>query len=60
MANGKAIYKLPVKDFTKAQDIFVKDNYENDMIINQYSRKRTKNEKIKYLRFMGYLETPEK
>lgn len=60
MLGGKAVFKLPVKDFRKAEEIFVKENFDNTVLINQYSKKKTKNEKVKYLRFMGYMETPEK
>ena len=60
MFGGKAVFKLPVKDFRKAEEIFVKENVDNSVLISQYSKKRTQNEKIKYLRFMGYMETPEK
>lgn len=60
MLGGKAVFKLPVSDFKKAEEIFVKENFDNAVLISQYSKKKTKNEKVKYLRFMGYMETPEK
>ena len=60
MLGGKAVFKLPVEDFRKAEEIFVKENFDNAVLISQYSKKKTKNEKVKYLRFMGYMETPEK
>lgn len=55
-----AIYKLPLATFEKANEVFLKECQYNSNLLSQYNAKRTKREKIKYLRFMGYLEGPKK
>ena len=51
---------LPVNNFEKAERIFFLDNGNNSVLKYQYDTKRTKREKIKFLRFMGYLTVPGK
>ena len=50
---------LPVKSFEKALDIFMSNNENNEMLMKQLRAKRLKREKIKFLRFMGYLQNNE-
>jgi hypothetical protein len=52
----KAVYKLPLTTFEKANEVFLMDNKNNPILSAQYTSKRTKREKIKFLRYMGYLD----
>lgn len=53
------IYNLPVETFEKAEEIFKAETKNNVVLSAQYSTKKNKRDKIKYLRFMGYLVAPK-
>jgi hypothetical protein len=54
---GKPLYKhkLPLENFEQAHKVFLQDHQNNKMIMEQYEKRKKKNDKIKFLRFMGYL-----
>jgi len=57
MTNKTVHRVLPDPTFSGADKIFREDNAGNLVLMKQYESKRTKNEKAKFLRFMGYLVT---
>lgn len=61
MQNRKVtqIYNLPVETFEKAEQIFHSDTVDNTVLQDQYATKKRKQDKIKFLRFMGYLVAPK-
>lgn len=48
------IYKLPVKSLEKAERIFLEE--ATPILMDQYFTKRLKKDKVRFLKFMGYLE----
>jgi hypothetical protein len=50
--NPHIIHQMPTKSFEKAEQNLLES--ASSIVLEQYKKKRTKREKIKFLKFMGY------